>query len=118
MAIAEGLRLSVSLTSLGLGLTDLKDEGVASICDALQNNDKTKLASLEIEANNIGTSGAKSVAAMLAVTPSLTWLNIGSNNFASDDYLLMGNALLNSTTSKLAGLKCNAFELWVPFPVN
>merc|ERR1712232_901398 len=45
--------VSASLTSLGLGYNQLQDEGVTSICDAVQSNKQLKLASLDFEYNKI-----------------------------------------------------------------
>ena len=48
------------------------DEGVTAICEAVQSNKETKLASLDIQYNFVGPAGAKSVAAMMAVIASIT----------------------------------------------
>ena len=50
------------------------DEGVSAICEAVQSNNETKLASLDICNNRVGPVGATSVAAMASVIPSLTSL--------------------------------------------
>jgi hypothetical protein len=60
------------LTSLDLSFNDLNDEGVSAVCEAIQSNKETKLASLNMGANSIGPVGAKSVAAMVAITGALT----------------------------------------------
>ena len=71
-AIADALRVNGSLTVLILWRNDLKDEGVSAICEAIQSNKETKLASLNFGDNGIGPVGATAVAAMVAVTGSLT----------------------------------------------
>ena len=43
-----------------------------SSCEAIQSNKETKLASLNMGKNRFGPVGAKSVAAMVAVTGGLT----------------------------------------------
>ena len=60
-----------SLTKLNLGSNLLKDEGVKVVCEALQSNKETKLASLNVASNSVGPVGAKAVAAMAAVVVSL-----------------------------------------------
>ena len=52
----------------------IKDEGITAICEAVQSNKETKLASLEFSLNSVRHIGAKAVAAMTAVTASLTSL--------------------------------------------
>jgi Ran GTPase-activating protein (RanGAP) involved in mRNA processing and transport len=71
-AIADALRVNGGLTALDLSSNDLKDEGVSAVCEAIQSNKETKLASLNMGKNRIGSVGAKSVAAMVAVTGGLT----------------------------------------------
>jgi len=73
------------------GLTELSfygnwvgDEGVGAICEAIQSNKKTKLASLNMGQNSIGPVGAKSVAAMVAVTCTLTECNLSNNNMGEE----------------------------------
>ena len=72
MVLAGLLPAMASVTELNLYQNSIKDEGVTAICEALQSNKETKLASLNIGANSIGPAGAKSVAAMVAVIASLT----------------------------------------------
>jgi hypothetical protein len=60
------------LMALDLSSTSLKDEGVSAVCEAIQSNKETKLVSLNFKVNGIGPVGSKSVAAMVAVTGSLT----------------------------------------------
>ena len=60
------------MTELNLRSNGLKDEGVSAICEAVQSNKESKLVSLDLSNNEIGPKGAKSVAAMAAVTGSLT----------------------------------------------
>ena len=57
------------LTALDLSSNDLMDEGVSAVCEAIQSNKETKLASLDFEYNGISPGGANAVAAMVAVTP-------------------------------------------------
>ena len=71
-ALAPALAASASVTDLNLYNNSLKDEGVTTICKAVQSNKETKLASLNVGNNRMGPAGAKSVAATVAVIPSLT----------------------------------------------
>ena len=71
-AVADALRVNGGLKELSLEGSYVGDEGVGAICEAIQSNKDTKLASLNMGSNHIGQVGAKSVAAMVAVTGSLT----------------------------------------------
>jgi Ran GTPase-activating protein (RanGAP) involved in mRNA processing and transport len=71
-AIADALLVNGALTALDLSSNDLKDEGVCEVCEAIQSNKETKLASLNFKNNGIGPGGANAVAAMVAVTGALT----------------------------------------------
>ena len=71
-ALAPGLAANGGLTALDLSFNNLNDEGVSAVCEAIQSNKETKLSSLNMGTNNIGPVGAKSVAAMVVVTGSLT----------------------------------------------
>ena len=65
--LATALGLNVRLMALDLSFNYLKDEGVSAVCEAIQSNKETKLASLNFEHNGIGPVGANAVAAMVAV---------------------------------------------------
>jgi Ran GTPase-activating protein (RanGAP) involved in mRNA processing and transport len=79
-AIADALRVNGALTALNLSSNCLKDEGVSAVCEAIQSNNETKLASLNFGDNNIGPVGANAVAAMVAVTGRLTSLDLSNNS--------------------------------------
>ena len=72
------------LTALDLSINELKNEGVSAVCEAIQSNKETKLASLNMRRTNFGPVGAKSVAAMVTVTGSLTECNVCGNNLDSE----------------------------------
>ena len=84
--IAEALRTSVTggLTALDLSSNHLKDEGVSAVCEAIQSNKETKLASLNMGTNSIGPIGAKSVAAMVAVTGALIECDLSNNDMGEE----------------------------------
>jgi hypothetical protein len=74
----------------------LKDEGVSAVCEAIQSNKETKLASLNFADNNIGPVGANAVAAMVAVTGSLTRLDVRDNKIAGDGASQLSAAVLGN----------------------
>jgi hypothetical protein len=82
-AIADALRVNCGLTALNLSNNYLKDEGVNAVCEAIQSNKETKLASLNFKDSGIGPGGVNAVAAMVAVTGGLTSLNLSSNDIGS-----------------------------------
>ena len=92
-AIADALRVNGGLTALDLSSNSLKDEGVSAVCEAIQSNKETKLASLNFKDNGIGPVGAKSVAAMVAVTSSLTECNLNYNSIDSEGKASIRNAV-------------------------
>ena len=81
------------LTALDLSLNELKDEGVSAVCEAIQSNKETKLASLNMGLNSIGSVGAKSVAAMMAVTGGLTSIDLRNNNMDKEGEYWIHNAV-------------------------
>ena len=100
-ALAAGLAANASITDLNLWNNSLKDEGVTAICNALQSNEETKLLSLNVGANNLGPAGAKSVAAMVAVIPSVTKLNLCDNNLGAEDKAVLHKAVEGRSGFKL-----------------
>ena len=78
-AIADALRVNGALTALNLSNNYLNSESVSAVCEAIQSNKETKLASLNMGKNRFGPVGAKSVAAMVAVTGALTSLDLSNN---------------------------------------
>jgi Ran GTPase-activating protein (RanGAP) involved in mRNA processing and transport len=78
-AVAAFVAVTGGLTALDLSQNDLKDEGVSAVCEAIQSNKETKLASLNFENNGIGPVGANAVAAMVAVTGGLTVIDLSGN---------------------------------------
>ncbi len=72
--IAEALRTSVTggLTELNIARNSIMDDGITAICNALQSYKESKLAKLNVADNNISPIGATAVAAIVAVTGSLT----------------------------------------------
>ncbi len=83
-AIADALRVNGGLTALDLSFNNLKDEGVRAVCEAIQSNKETKLASLNLGRNGIGPVGVKSVAAMVAFTGTLIKCDLSGNDMGEE----------------------------------
>jgi hypothetical protein len=79
-ALAPALAANGGLTALDLSSNDLKDEGVSAVCEAIQSNKETKLASFNVKKNGIGPVGANTVAAMVAVAGALTSIDLSGND--------------------------------------
>ncbi|KOO34136.1 protein nlrc3 [Chrysochromulina tobinii] len=77
--LAAALGVNGGLTALDLSFNNLNDDSVSAVCEAIQSNKETKLASLNMGANSIGPVGAKSVAAMVAVTGTLMECDVSNN---------------------------------------
>jgi Ran GTPase-activating protein (RanGAP) involved in mRNA processing and transport len=103
-AIADALRVNGALTELSIYGNRIGDEGVRAICEAIQSNKETKLASLYMGFNKIGPVGATSVAAMVAVTGGLTALDLSSNDLKDDGVSAVFKAIQNNKETKLASL--------------
>ena len=46
-------------TALDLSFNNLNDEGVSAVCEAIQSNKETKLASLNMRRNKLWSNGSK-----------------------------------------------------------
>ena len=71
-AIADAMGVSHSLTSLLIGSINFGDEGCIALAEAMQQNDSCKIEELSLIDNGIGVAGSKSLAAMIAVSHSLS----------------------------------------------
>jgi Ran GTPase-activating protein (RanGAP) involved in mRNA processing and transport len=85
-----------ALTELSMYGNCFGDEGARAICEAIQSNKGTKLVSLNMAGNNIGQVGAKSVAAMVAVTGALTEVDVTHNNIAGEGAAQLAAAVLGN----------------------
>jgi Ran GTPase-activating protein (RanGAP) involved in mRNA processing and transport len=72
------------LTELNLDNNALGDSGIAAICQAVQSDEQSKLATLIISSNRVGPVGANSVAAMVAAHLVLKRVDVRSNSFTGD----------------------------------
>jgi Ran GTPase-activating protein (RanGAP) involved in mRNA processing and transport len=103
-AIADAFLVNGALTALDLSYNSLKDEGVHAVCEAIQSNKETKLASLNFKNNGIGPGGANAVAAMVAVTGTLTALDLSSNRLKDEGVSAVCEAIQSNKETKLASL--------------
>jgi len=102
MVLADLLTVMASPTALSLRENGLDDEGVTTLCEALQNS---QVQELDLSDTDIGTNGLKAVADMIAVVSSLTSLSLGGRNVIGDDgAAVIARALKNSKTCNLASL--------------
>ena len=106
--VAKMLGVNGALTALNLFSNDLKDEGVSAVCEAIQSNKETKLASLNFGNNGIHPVGANAVAAMVAVTGALTALDLSFNDLNDDGVSAVCEAIQNNKETKLASLNMGA----------
>ena len=112
MLLAPEIAVRPLLTNLNLYHNSLLgDDGIDAICKAIQRSKETKLASLNISYTNVGSAGIQSVASLLRVTPSMTFVDVSENAVGDEGMRIIGAALLSSTTSKLGAIKCDAFDL-------
>ncbi len=100
MVVACLMPVMGGLTALDLSFNDLKDEGVSAVCEAIQSNKETKLASLNFKNNGIGPVGVNAVAAMVAVTGALTKLSLASNYLKEEGTKAICEALKQNKTLK------------------
>jgi Ran GTPase-activating protein (RanGAP) involved in mRNA processing and transport len=110
-AIADALRVNGALTKLSIYGNHIGDEGVRAICEAIQSNKETKLASLELGFNNIGQVGATSVAAMVAVTTGgLTKLSLAHDELGEEGTKAICEALEQNKTLKELNLRGSRYH--------
>ena len=64
--------VSTSLTKILVGGNKLGNEGASILCNALRESTVSKVQELDLNRNHIGPDGAKAIAALCAVTGSLT----------------------------------------------
>jgi len=105
--LADMLSVNGALTALNLSSNYLGDEGVSAVCEAIQSNKETKLASLHMGKNRFGPVGAKSVAAMVAVTGVLTSINLSNNVLCGVEHWGQGIYTVEGITAIADALRVN-----------
>ena len=70
--LADAFRVTASMTKILVGNNKLGNQGTIIICDALRESTVSKVQELDLALNNIGPDGAKAIAALCAVTGSIT----------------------------------------------
>ena len=108
IVIASLISVNSSLTELSIYGNCVGDEGVRAICEAIQSNKETKLASLNFGYNGIGPVGANALAAMVAATGSLTSLDLSLNQLCGLVYCEgYGNYTAEGITAIADALRVN-----------
>ena len=77
--MAPAIAVSASLTKILVGFNQLGDQGATVLCDALRESTVSKVQELDLKFNDIGPDGAKAIAALCAVSASLTRLDVRLN---------------------------------------
>ena len=72
-----------------LAINELKDEGIIIVCNALKDSKVSKLKELVLEINGITATGAASVAEYLAISASLTSVNLLSNQLDAESVTML-----------------------------
>jgi len=84
LVVAGLLPVMASLTECNLGSNNLGDEGADAIATALKESTTSKLQKLEMYINGIGPKGAAALAFYMAVSASLTSVNLTRNNLTGE----------------------------------
>jgi hypothetical protein len=108
MVVAGLMPVMGALTALDLSFNDLNDEGVSAVCEAIQSNKETKLASLNFRHNGIGPVGANAVAAMVAVTGALTSVELRGNQLGDEGWGSIFAAICGNKNSKIISMDASA----------
>jgi Ran GTPase-activating protein (RanGAP) involved in mRNA processing and transport len=100
--IGQALRNSVntSLTHLLMGENSMEDESCIALAEGMQQNGSCKIEALNLCGNKIGPPGAKSLAAMISVTASLTRVDVRGNYLGQE-----GKAVLRKAVEGRSGLQ-------------
>ena len=105
-SLAQVLRVSTSLSSLGLSCNFISDEGANSLAQALRVN--TSLSSLNLSVNFIGDEGTNSLAQALRVNTSISSLDLHSNSIGSEGANSLAKALKGNTSLSSLRLSWNS----------
>ena len=95
-ALAPAL-VRASLTKISLAQNKLEEEGVKVLCEALKGHETLKELDLSGvpygDSNMGGSAGAKHVADMLSVCPSLTRVDVSWNSMEAEGVKLLRDAV-------------------------
>ena len=98
--IASDLPFMAVLTTLGLSINNIGDEGSIAIAEALKVN--TVLTELELWGNNIGDVSAIAIADALKINAVMTKLELGGNEIGDEGAKAIAEALkVNAVVTKL-----------------
>ena len=92
-AIAKAIEFNASVTKISLARNEIGEEGTKVICESLKANQTLKeldLSGAKFGASNIGgPAGAKHVADMLGVNPSVTSVSLLLNKFDDETVAIL-----------------------------
>ena len=100
-AIAPAIRDSQSLTECNPRQNSLGDEGWCAIFDALRDNPQNKITKWKLGGHGIDAEIAKSLAAYMAVSHSLTECNLRDNYLCKKGWCAIFDALRNNPQNKI-----------------
>ena len=99
--IASDLQFMAVVTTLHLGVNQIRAEGAIAIAEALKVN--AVLTRLDLASDNIGVEGAKAIAEALKVNAVLTTLNLGYNSIGVEGAKAIAEALkVNAVLTELS----------------
>ncbi|UJR32891.1 hypothetical protein I4U23_020352 [Adineta vaga] len=101
--LAEALTSNNILTQLSLSVNHIDDDGVYALVKTLSIKNQT-LTGLYLGYNRITDNGAKSLAQMLQINTSLTYLHLSGNNISNEGVRVLSYAIEhhNSTIESLS----------------
>jgi Ran GTPase-activating protein (RanGAP) involved in mRNA processing and transport len=101
VAIAEALKVNITLTFLDLSYNDIEDIGAAAIIKAVSFNAttlRTKITALILDGNRIGDRGANAIAEELKENTNLTELRLASNLIGNKGAIAIADAICVNKT--------------------
>ena len=100
--IASDMAVSKSLKECDLCGNNLGQVGWCAIFDTLRDNPQNMIAKWELTSQGVDSEIAKSLAAYMAVSKSLTECNLQSNSLGAEGWTAIFTALRDSKVSKIA----------------
>ncbi|KJE93876.1 TKL/IRAK protein kinase [Capsaspora owczarzaki ATCC 30864] len=105
IAIADALKVNTTLTTVYLGENQIGDAGAQAIAEALKMN--TTLTELGLHQNQIGDAGAQAIADALKVNKTVTTIYLYTNQIGDDGALAIAEAFKVNTTLTTLSLQQN-----------